>query len=163
MYFNLLQNIGTIRWYGGILLTENAVPAYSVDYAGPRPLMAVNPQYKGEAYLSERANSARVSLTPNKIIAELKLAVPDVLTINQNYDEDFETSKGAVFSNNGLLAIRLRETGDYSLEIDYAPKGFYGGLGISLFSLVFLMLKPFWPLMRGLPLSPEGVSKLVRE
>ena len=69
-YFNLLRNIGTIDWYTGVPLEENAVPKYFVDTDNN---YLPNPEYRGEAFLLKAGNSVSSTFRPNSIGVEVNL------------------------------------------------------------------------------------------
>ncbi|HIB90595.1 TPA: hypothetical protein EYN09_16360 [Candidatus Poribacteria bacterium] len=134
-YFNLLRNIGTIDWYTGIPLEENAVPKYFVDIDNN---YLPNPEYRGEAFLLKSGNNVRSKFRPNLISVEVNLQKPDILIINQNYHPDWHTDHGELFNKNGLIALRLDQTDAYQIHLRYYSRSFYLGLAITVVSMVTL-------------------------
>jgi len=142
-YLNLIRNIGTIDWYTGIPLAENAIPKYFVDANNN---YIPNPEYRGEVFFlapEEQElpkSTAQVAFRPNSIAVEVSLQKPGTLVINQNYHRDWHANQGELFNKNGLLALRLQETGDYTIRLHYLSRSFYAGLAISFASLVAIVL-----------------------
>jgi len=134
-YFNLLRNIGTIDWYTGVPLEENAVPKYFVDTDNN---YLPNPEYRGEAFLSKAGNSVSSTFRPNSISVEVNLKKPDILIINQNYHSDWYTDHGELFNENGLIALRLDHIGVYQIYLRYYSRSFYLGLVITILSVAVL-------------------------
>ncbi len=140
MYFNFLQNIGTINWYGGIVLPENAVPAFFVDYSTGKAVLSKNSRYRGEAYFEQKSNKITdVNLKPNRISVNVVVNSPDALIINQNYDGNFRATAGKLFQKDGLLAVKLDAPGVYAVSLEYRPIWFYLGLVVSILSLLILI------------------------
>jgi|GEM_PF-646741 len=156
-YLNVLQNVGTIDWYAAITLPENAVPRYFVD-ASNRGIR--NPEYRGEAYFVEAGGrpgstspvhertaetgsaedapagyAAKSTFRPNSITVQVTVPKPGVLVINQNYHAAWRTDRGELFDRKGLIALRLRETGSYTIHLRYLPRSFVAGLAVSVLSL----------------------------
>ena len=134
-YFNLLRNIGTIDWYTGVPLEENAVPKYFVDTDNN---YLPNPEYRGEAFLLKAGNSVSSTFRPNSIGVEVNLKKPDILIINQNYHSDWYTDHGELFNANGLIALRLDQIGVYQIYLRYYSRSFYLGLVITILSVAVL-------------------------
>ena len=134
-YYNLLRNIGTIDWYTGIPVDEDAMPRYFVDEGNN---YIANPEYRGEVFFLEEDNAAEVEFQPNSIIAQVHIGTPGILVINQNYHRDWRASKGKLLDRDGLLAIRLHEAGSYTIHIRYVPRSFYTGLAVSILTLAVL-------------------------
>ena len=145
-YLNLIRDVGTVDWYTGIPLPEYAIPKYFVDKNNNTTL---NPEYRGEAFCLETdpngwqddltQNSAKVTFRPNSMTVEVDVQKPDVLVINQNYHRDWYTNRGKCFDYNGLLAMRLNETGSYTIRMRYVSRSFYSGLVLSVLSLAVLV------------------------
>jgi hypothetical protein len=136
MYFNLIQNIGTIDFDTNMSIGEKAIPRYYVDEDNN---YITNPEYRGEAYCLAPGNAARAKLHPNSILVEVVLRSPDTLVINQNYHPDWSSNRGELFERKGLLALRLPEAGRYAIRLRYHPRSFYAGLAISSLSLAALL------------------------
>ena len=134
-YFNLLRNIGTIDWYTGVPLAENAIPKYYVDTDNN---YLPNPEYRGEAFLLGTDNSVSSEFRPNSISVQVELEKPDILVINQNYHSGWHTDYGKLFNKNGLIALRLDRLGAYQISLRYYSHSFYLGLVITVLSLVVL-------------------------
>ena len=134
-YLNLLRNVGTIDWYTGIPIAENAIPKYFVD-ANDNYIQ--NPEYRGEFFFLESENTAKGMFRPNSITVFVNVQTPGTLIINQNYHRDWHTNRGELFNKDGLIALRLLKTGSYTINLKYIPRSFYTGLVISILSLAVL-------------------------
>jgi len=139
-YLNVLQNVGTIDWYAAITLPENAVPRYFVD---ARNRAIWNPAYRGEAFFVGEAEpsveapsaAAHPTFRPNSIDVDVTVREPGILVINQNYHPAWRSGRGELFDRDGLIALRLRETGSYTIHLRYLPRSFVVGLAVSVLSL----------------------------
>jgi hypothetical protein len=135
-YLNLLQNIGTIDWHTSMPIAENAAPRYFVTAANQ---YVPNPEYQGEAFLVEDADPsrspARATFSPNTIAVDVTVRAPGTLVINQNYHPAWESDRGELFDRDGLIALRLRERGSYTIRLRYLPRSFVAGLAVSLLSI----------------------------
>jgi len=136
-YVNILRNVGTIDWYTQMPNSEKAVPKYFIDKNGTEYF---NNKYKGEIYFLNNKNKANIIFKPNKMTMQVVVREPSVLIVNQNYSKYWKTDKGSVFSFNGLIALKLYDTGDYTVNLFYRPTSFYIGLAISIASLFFYLM-----------------------
>ena len=143
-YYNLKRGVGTINWYGSILLDENTEPKYFVSREG---VERDNPQYKGETYFLNENNQAQIDFfSTNKLIISTNISLlPDSLIVNQNYNKYWRANCGIVVDNGGLLAIELTEDCG-PVELRFIPYSFIIGFIITLaanvvFSLVFIKFK----------------------
>jgi len=146
-YPNVLQNVGTIDWLTSMPIAENAVPKYFIDAENN---YVANPEYRGEAFfVRERGPGAALgfevrappghvvksTFRPNSIAVEAHVRKPGILVINQNYHPAWRADRGEVFDRDGLIALRLRETGRYAIHLRYLPRSFVVGLVISIVSI----------------------------
>ncbi len=143
-YLNLLRNVGTVDWYTGIPIDENAIPKYFVDANNNE---IPNPEYQGEVFFLEvedtiekplSPSKAQVTFRPNSMTVQVNVQTPGILVINQNYHRDWHTNRGELFNKDGLIALRLQETGSYKIRLRYISRSFYAGLAISILSLAAL-------------------------
>jgi hypothetical protein len=134
-YLNLLRDVGTIDWYTGIPIAENAIPKYLVDSNNN---YIQNPEYRGEFFFLEPENTAKGIFRPNSITVLVNVQTPGTLVINQNYHRDWHKNRGELFDKDGLIALRLLETGSYTVHLQYISRSFYAGLAISILSLAAL-------------------------
>lgn len=138
-YFNVRQEIGTIDWYTGIPSDEHAVPKYFVDWGNN---YVPNDAYRGEAFFeAPNAGSLREDpvFRPNSIVLSVKVKAPGTLIINQNFHRDWHTDRGQLLDRAGLLAIRLEETGNYTIHLRYYPRAFFAGMAVTISSLLALI------------------------
>ena len=134
-YLNLLRNVGTVDWYTGIPIAENAIPKSFVDANNN---YIPNPEYQGEVFFLESGNTVKGMFRPNSIAVAVNVQTPGTLIINQNYHRDWHTNWGELFNKDGLIALRLLKTGSYTVHLRYISRSFYAGLGISILSLAAL-------------------------
>ena len=143
-YLNLLRNVGTVDWYTGIPIDENAIPKYFVDANNNE---IPNPEYQGEVFFLEvedateqpsPPSTAQVTFRPNSMTVQVNVQTPGILVINQNYHRDWHTNRGELFNKDGLIALRLQETGSYTICLRYISRSFYAGLATSILSLAVL-------------------------
>ena len=166
-YFNVLRNIGTVDWYTGIPIEEDAIPRYFVDRDGN---YIPNPEYRGEAFFlraddmtdqNGTPNTAKAVFRPNSIAVQVDVQSPGILVINQNYHRGWHTDRGELSNRNGLISLRLQDTGSYTIHLRYIPRSFYTGLIVSIFSFVIFGLI-CWAYATGrlLKYSKDGSSVL---
>jgi len=138
-YFWMKRNIGKINWYSGNEIAEHAVPKFIVDAATEAQLP--NPAYKGEAHFLSPKNHVRsIRFAANSVWADVEVAEPDLLTVNQNSDPAWRANEGVVERSFPLLTVRLTHPGVYQVRLRYRPLSFYLGGGISLAALVAAVL-----------------------
>ena len=131
-YTNLLRNVGTIDWYVAIPIAERAVPRYFVD---TDDILIPNPEYRGEAFFVDESGSvASWTFRPNAITADVLVERPGVLVINQNHHPAWSTDRGELLERDGLIALRLSETGPCTIHLRYLPRSFVMGLIVTLIS-----------------------------
>ncbi|MBC8230727.1 hypothetical protein H8E77_14350 [bacterium] len=131
-YLNLLRNIGTVDWYTGIPIAENAIPKYFVDTNNN---YIPNPEYRGEFFFLESENIAKGAFRPNSIKVLVNVQTPGTLVINQNYHRDWHANQGKLFNKDGLIGLQLHKTGSYMVHLKYISRSFYAGLAISVLSI----------------------------
>jgi len=136
IYTNIIRGVGTIDWMAAVKADENALPKYFVDAEGK---LIPNFKYRGEAYFTDSANSAKAAFRPNSIVVQVNLLKPDTLIINQNYHRDWHTDHGMIFEKDGLIALRLNEPGNYKVTMRYISRSFFAGLAVSILSLIMLI------------------------
>ena len=134
-YLNLLRNVGTVDWYTGIPIAENAIPKYFVDADNN---YIQNPEYRGEFFFLESENTATGAFGPNSITVSVNIQTSGTLIINQNYHRDWHTNHGELLNKDGLIALRLSKIGSYAVHLQYISRSFYAGLAISILSLISL-------------------------
>ncbi|MFC1716959.1 hypothetical protein ACFL6S_25045 [Candidatus Poribacteria bacterium] len=135
-YFNVIRNVGTVDWYTGIPIAEDAAPKYFIDEQDNH---IPNPEYRGEVYSPDIEDmETRSEFQPNSISVQLDIKTPGTVVVNQNYHRDWHTDKGELFNKDGLLGLRFQEAGSYTIRMKYIPRSFYGGLMVSIFSLFAL-------------------------
>jgi hypothetical protein len=142
------HNIGKINWYGNIHLGEYSEPKFFIDWNQVESIepknfnWVLNPEYKGEIYfLNNPDNKVQLRyFSPNKIIANVDLAQPDTLIINQNYDKYWRSDFSRPINHSGLLSLALERRGTYSIEFVYVPLSFYSGLAVSLATLILIII-----------------------
>ena len=105
------------------------------------------PGYRSEKYLTGSGRVRLTRWTPNALYYDVDTQSDTVLVINQNYYGAWRLvrGRGEVFSNNGLLAIRL-PPGGQSIELRYVDYDFIIGAIISLATGVttVMLLRRAW-------------------
>ncbi len=128
--------------YGHMFMAAKAntgvLSCYEVLGRTANPRGYDQPGYRGEQYLLGDGMVALTSWTPNRLGYDVVALKPTVLIVNQNYDEGWHLirGKGEVFSQDGLIAVRLLPAGRQHLEIVYRPRSFVVGLGITMLTFV---------------------------
>ncbi|MFQ5799574.1 MAG: hypothetical protein ACE5H0_12905, partial [Bacteroidota bacterium] len=119
-YLNLIRNVGTVDWHTGIPIDEKAIPKYFVN---KKNNYIPNPEYRGEVFFLELEDAmAKSTFRPNSITVQVDIKTPGTLVINQNYHGDWHTNRGELFNRDGLIALRLQETGSYTVRMRYVPR-----------------------------------------
>lgn len=153
------QNIGIVNYYPAVSITSSAIPKYFISaersqlvfdhidrFSEIEHLFAVNQQYKGEVFfLTEKNKASLIYFSPDKIIIDAAITIPDKLIINQNYHNAWSSNKGRIINYKGLLAVELSKKDSGLVELNYLPFDFILGLiitsitvaGLFLFSLYF--------------------------
>ena len=121
-------NTGVIRCYDPLRIKHYAIGSD-------------RPDYRGEQYLLDGGNVTLEQWTPNALSFEVDTDLPTEMVVNQNFDPNWRLAKGKgeVFSNDGLIAVRL-PAGRQRIELAYHSLGFVIGLAISMLSLVAMFL-----------------------
>ena len=163
-YYNVLRNVGTIDWYGTLLLPEVAVPRrYLLLDGSPAP----NPRYRGEAWtLSGKGKVRALTLRPNTIDLEVDLTGPDVVVINQSFLAGFYTDRGTVrpvalpeqgaAGARGLLGVALDRAGRHRVHLTYRPPLLVGGLAVSATALLVWLALVVGLWLRARPRGPRS-------
>jgi hypothetical protein len=161
-YHNLLRNVGTLDWYIAMPMAESAMPRY---FVGADNTHIPNSRYRGEAFLVEEpelsrqapsslsqppapatgqtgsdehrsaGDVAKPTFRPNSITAQVTIRRPATLVINQNYHRAWKTDRGELVDRDGLIAVRLQETGSYTVNLSYLPYSFVVGLIVTILSI----------------------------
>ncbi len=151
-YYNLKRGIGTVDWYADIYLPENAVARYIYD---KDQSWLENPAYLAEAWFARGENVVEnFAIRGNILKAGVNVGEPDTLVINQNFNANWESNRGAVLSHDGLLALRLKDPGQYEVTLRFLPRRYL--LNIKLTALVFLILAAAWFWMGRKKLEPSN-------
>lgn len=133
-YKSFLSNTGVLNCYESMHPPIKAVP-YG-DGLG-----RLNPDYRGEVFLSGNGAAEVKYFSPNKIIAEVDAPVNDTLVLNQNYFNGWKIEadgkKAAAFSLNGLVAGEIGP-GKREVTFYYCPLSFKAGLAVSIASFLAL-------------------------
>ena len=143
-YYNVQRGVGTIDWYGTLLLPERAMPR---RYLLPDGKSVANPRHVGEAWTRSGAGRVlSVTIQPNTIDVEVDAGAGEVVVINQSYLEGFSASSGTVLrvpapgagadDRHGLLGVRLPRAGKQAIHLRYGPSGILAGLAASAVALL---------------------------
>ncbi|MGD8237322.1 MAG: hypothetical protein PVH68_02105 [Armatimonadota bacterium] len=156
-YLNVLRNIGTVDWYAAMPIGEHAIPRYFVNAANA---CVPNPKYRGEAFFAGDDTGAEATLSsmhPNSITVQVTVPKPAMLVVNQNYHPAWRSDRGEVFDRDGLIGVRLEDTGSYSVRLRYLPRSFVVGLAASALSVGGWVLV-FWVTRKRRRGRPEGAN-----
>jgi hypothetical protein len=141
-FFLYQKNIGLLTIHNPYRKKIYTVPKYFLIpkyvFLAPYTSFSVipNPQYRGEAFfLNSQSRVISSEFRPNELFFEIETRSPDLLVINQNYDESWKASLGKLENHNGLLAIRFINPVRSAVRIVYYPRLFFIGLVISLVSV----------------------------
>ena len=95
------------------------------------------PGYRGEQYMQGPGTVKLIKWTPNALIYRVDAPAASVMVVNQNYDAAWELARGGgeIFSDNGLLAIRVPR-GSQTIELVCRGSAFAIGAIISLVTLL---------------------------
>jgi len=98
------------------------------------------PGYRGEYYLRGPGAMALERWTPNALSYDVSTPDRNVMVINQNYDANWRLARGRgeVFSDGGLLAVRV-PAGGQSLRLVYRSYDFALGAAMSLLTCAFAL------------------------
>ncbi|MBZ0271708.1 hypothetical protein K8I61_06705 [bacterium] len=134
-YLNMRRNVGTIDWYNDIAYPEAAIPR---DFILPDGRSIPNPGYRGEAWFAAPQNKVITNATrSNSVLVQVDVKTPGYLIVNQNFHHSFRSSTGdPVVDRDGLLAVYLRNRGEYEVVLHYQPVRTYLYLGFSAMVLM---------------------------
>jgi len=99
------------------------------------------PNYFGEQHLAGPGSITVQQWTPNAISYEVDTPVDNVMTVNQNYDANWRLveGKGEVFSEDGLIAVRL-PAGAQHLRLAYRSYSFSAGAVVTLVTSIAALI-----------------------
>jgi hypothetical protein len=132
----VLGNVGTLECN-----TDNGLHSTHRDPEGRMPGVGAHgdnePDYRGEAYVVERAAAASVvSFTPNEVQVHLQGAQPgDHVVLNQNWDPGWTANGAPAIALHDAVAMVVQEPGS-PVVFRYRPPLF--GLGIAVGALTLL-------------------------
>ncbi|MFH1848945.1 MAG: hypothetical protein ABH879_02040 [archaeon] len=133
LYPSLIANRGITNCYEPLHLKTYAAPAYLINGKA-------NPEYRGEAYLSESGGWVRDNyFSPNRVSVDLRVSGPDMLVINQNYYPGWRAGGYDVVSHNGLVAVEVQPD-DSKVELYFMPADFVAGATVTIISIAGLAL-----------------------
>jgi len=78
--------------------------------------------------------TAEGTFRPNSITVQVTVPRPGILVVNQNYHPAWRTDRGELFDSDGLIALRLHQTGSYTIHLRYLPRSFLVGLAVTALS-----------------------------
>jgi len=126
-----------------------------------------------EQWVGDSAGIAtRMSWAPDRMAVRVHAPTEGVLRINQNFHPGWRADRGRVFSDDGLLAVAL-PAGDHVVHLSFLPRSGFGGLAVSVTTLVAMVALTLLSRRRGGPttvlarpawialLGPLGVLTLV--
>jgi hypothetical protein len=137
----LESNIGVLRCYE---FTDIPTKALAYD----------DPKYRGEQFLTGPGTVTLTRWTPNALSYSVDTSAPNELVLNRNYDASWRlvAGKGAVVSENTLLAVRL-PAGRQQLKIAY--RSFRPLVGAMITLVTFAVMIAVWRRERRLCRAAE--------
>ena len=136
-YLWFLQGFGPREWAVNYTNRTAAVPRCRLAGGLGAWRFEESPAYQGEVFFDNPANRVRlVRVTGSTVTANVRLATPGRLIVNQNHDPRWQSDHGVLVNADGLLGIDLDSPGEYRIHLTYRPWDFYIGLAVSLASLV---------------------------
>lgn len=127
-YYNLRRNVGTLTWYGGMILPERATPRFAIDPDGQRLPVA---GYRGEVRCLETNADCEVGgleVGYNEIRFRAASGAGARAVLNFNAEAGFRAQPGRVVEHEGLLAVELPPGTDGPVVLRYASPAFRLGL-----------------------------------
>ncbi|MGH7295291.1 MAG: hypothetical protein ACRELB_10170, partial [Polyangiaceae bacterium] len=131
----VLDNVGTLECD-----TDNGLHITHRNPEGRMPGVGAygdnDPDYRGEAYVAERAATARVvSWTPNEVEVQVEGAKPgDHIVLNQNWDAGWNAGTVAAVSYRDAVST-IATSGSETVRFHYWPRTFVFGLAITALTL----------------------------
>ena len=140
----VLENVGTMECD-----TDNALHSTHRDPEGRMPGVGAyadnDPDYRGEAYVVERAASATVaSFTPNEVDVRVEGAEPgDHVVLNQNWDPGWTADGIPAIALHDAVATALQR-GTQAVVFRYQPRTLWLGMAACMLTLVAIAGALFW-------------------
>ncbi len=112
---------------------EGVVNCYSYTPWPTEAQGSNEPGYRGEQYLLGPGSVTLVRWTPNRLEYAVEAQGPSLMVVNQNYDPSWRvtSSQGQIFSQDGLLAVRV-PAGKSQIVLRYLSLPALYGLAITL-------------------------------
>jgi hypothetical protein len=142
MYLDVLQNVGTINWYGAIRLPSTVQARYA---AGRVASLAPNKDYLGEVFCLKKENQCGPAyFAANSMGAVASIHTEDRLVFNQNYASGWRSASGMVENYGGLLSVAVKPSAlRQAVLLEYSPRGVRTGAAVSLFAFCVLFVWSF--------------------
>ncbi len=139
-YNNIRRGVGTIDWYGSLVIDEAARPAHYLTTAGEE---LDNPVYLDSEFWAHgtvsidggRIGHNWVEVDVNVLGSEKVLVI-----VNQSWLEGFQASEGRIVDHEGLLGIELEGKGDRTVRFDYRPQALLMAFKVAGGSLLVWLL-----------------------
>lgn len=130
-YINVKNNIGIVDWKSNINLGEYATPEY---YVNNNNQLIYNDKYKGEVYfINNKINTiSQILWKPNNITLTLNVMMPDLLVINQNFNNNWKSTSYPVINQNGLISLEIKKTGKQTISLQYDEPLFNAAVALNL-------------------------------
>ena len=147
-YNNIRRGVGTIDWYGSLVLGEAASPSSYLTLAGE---VLENPAYpKSEAWAEGPATIEGLRIRHNSIEVDVDVQGDEArVVINQSWLEDFESSEGRIVDVDGLLGVALEGQGSRTLRLVYRPRPLLWAFAVAGISLLLWVVALVMLLRRG--------------
>lgn len=89
-----------------------------------------------------KATVERLGWSPNRIRLQVHASAPTTIAVNQNFQRQWSSSVGKVFSHDGELAVQV-PAGDSDVELHYVDGLLDAGIALSLLSSTFAIFLLF--------------------
>ncbi len=106
---------------------------------------SVRPEFLALKYTPVRDNSAAkiTRYTPNEVIVEAVMESPGFLVLSDAYHPDWKAhvngKPAKIYLTNGLVRSVFLPAGKHAVRFVFRPLSFYGGLGISILSMLIIL------------------------
>ena len=132
-YVNVLRGVGTIDWYTGIPLAENAIAKDIVQADGA---VQRNPLWRGEAWFVDGGTVLQTDISYQHMEVRCD-GRGGLLVLNQNFHKDWRVEGLVTEDHAGLLSVRV-PPGTATIRFEYASSALRIGLALCCVGFILL-------------------------